>query len=137
MLKGTPGASPFIWSPVASLWVACKLGACAVFHRLSLSAIEGTMRAWIQRNQVELRDGLRDGFAVAIFLVLMVFGLSYISREDYDRNVILSLYVLVGSVGVATVTWKLWGSQAICATERPQCHHRSRPLMYRTAPTAS
>jgi hypothetical protein len=68
------------------------------------------MRAWIQRNQIELRDGLRDGFSVAIFFVLMVFGLSCISHEDGDRNVILGLYVLAGSVGMATVAWKLWGS---------------------------
>jgi hypothetical protein len=63
------------------------------------------MRAWIQRNQIELRDGLRDGFSVAILFVLMV-----ISHEDGDRNVILGLYVLAGSVGMATVAWKLWGS---------------------------
>ena len=67
------------------------------------------MRAWIQRNQIELRDGLRDGFAVAIFFVLMIFGLPCIPHDD-NRNVILGLYVLAGSVGMATVVWKLWGS---------------------------
>ena len=77
------------------------------------------MRAWIQRNQVELRDGLRDGFAVAIFFVLVIFGLSCISHDDADRNVILGLYVLAGSVGMATVAWKLWA--AVAAADSRSC----------------
>jgi len=75
------------------------------------------MRAWIQRfrhfgtrHQVELSEGLRDGFVVAIFFVLMIFGLSCIPHVDDHRNVILGLYVIVGSLGVATLAWKLWGS---------------------------
>jgi len=69
-----------------------------------------TRRDWIQRNQVELRVGLHDGSVVAIFLVLVIFGLGCIPHVDDDRNVILSLYVLAGSVGMTTLAWKFWGS---------------------------